>query len=179
MITENKALTHFNFATLQKVNNQIAITNKVILHIKTKSYFDYLIDGFECSVKGDLFGAILNYTKSIEIIPENDVAYLQRSGAKLGIRDYKGALEDINKALEINPKNAESYYRRGLIYDSIQDIARAIENFTLAIEIDPKHAMAYYLRGAGKLVLGLEEEGNSDTKKAEELGVNELISKYS
>lgn len=46
---------------------------------------------------------IADFTKFIEIDPNNAEAYNNRGIAKRNINDYEGALLDYNKAIEINP----------------------------------------------------------------------------
>ena len=56
--------------------------------------------------------AIEDYTKAIEIDPNNDLSYELRADAKSELRDYQGAINDYSKAIEINPKKVYLYNYR-------------------------------------------------------------------
>ena len=69
--------------------------------------------GREKEKKGDLDGALGDYTRAIEIDPRNDAAYGLRGTAKLRSRDLPGAARDLQKKLEIAPT---SYYALFLLF---------------------------------------------------------------
>jgi len=50
----------------------------------------------------DYYGAIADYTKSIELKPDAS-AYNNRGNSKINLKDYYGAIADYTKAIEINP----------------------------------------------------------------------------
>ena len=67
-------------------------------------------------------GAIKEYSKSIQLNKENEIAYSNRGAAKSNLGDYKGAIDDYGKALEINPNDSYSYFNRGISRSSIEDL---------------------------------------------------------
>jgi len=75
---------------------------------------DYYNSGLDKYDQQDYKGAILDYTKAIELNPKDSEAYYNRGTAKHKLQDYRGATQDYNKAIELNPKDSEAYYNRGL-----------------------------------------------------------------
>lgn len=63
---------------------------------------------------GNYRGAIRDYTKVIEISPNDAAAYNNRGISKVELRDYNGAIRDYTKAIEISPNDADAYINRGL-----------------------------------------------------------------
>ena len=57
----------------------------------------------------DYTGAIADFSKAIELDPENKYAYYSRGTAKYELEDYRGYIADYSKAIEITPKNASAY----------------------------------------------------------------------
>lgn len=115
--------------------------------------------------KADYDGAILNFTKAIEI----DEAGLRTAGLggiqaerlartyyKRAIlvgevrRRYDDAIADLNRAITLHPQLEEAYCERGLMYISTGDFYRAIADYTDAIEINPKSITAHLGRGRAR-----------------------------
>ena len=53
--------------------------------------------------KEDYQGAIDDYSKAIELDPQNLKAFSSRGDAKFNLEDYQGAIDDYSKAIELNP----------------------------------------------------------------------------
>ena len=62
----------------------------------------------------DYQGAIADYTKAIQIDPQDAFSYVNRGNAKKGLGDHQGAIADYSKAIEINPQDAFAYKNRGI-----------------------------------------------------------------
>ena len=85
----------------------------LILFISFASFGqDYFESGLEKYENGDTYGAIADYTKAIEINPNNAAAYNNRGFSKAKLNDYNGATADFTKAIEINPNHAKAYFNR-------------------------------------------------------------------
>ena len=50
---------------------------------------------------GDYQGAIDDYSKAIELDPENPEIYISRARPKILLKYYQGAIDDYSKALEL------------------------------------------------------------------------------
>ena len=106
------------------------------VHAGDNSYFFNL--AYDKAERGDHYGAISDYTKAIEIDPNDEKAYYNRGISKRKLEDYYGAISDYTKAIEINPQYATAYYNRGWSKGSLKDYYGAISDYTKAIEINPK-----------------------------------------
>jgi tetratricopeptide (TPR) repeat protein len=63
-----------------------------------------------------------------------------------------------------------SWVHRGNARVDIRDLSNAILDYNQAILIDPKLGEAYYARGFSKILIGQNQSGCTDLKKAKELG---------
>ena len=73
----------------------------------------YFSSGVEKHEKGDYQGAIADYTKALEINPQDADSYENRGAAKDELEDFQGAIADLNKALQIDPESVIAYFNRG------------------------------------------------------------------
>ena len=105
--------------------------------------------GSDKANKGDHYGAIADFTKAIEIDPQNDDAFYNRGTSKLELKDYYGAISDFTKAIEIKPAS-DAYYNRGNSKLELKDYYGAISDFTKTIELNPRDSEAYANRGLAK-----------------------------
>mgnify|MGYP003333369073 CR=1 FL=1 len=76
----------------------------------------------------DFKGSIDDFTKAIEIDPNDDSSYKCRGLSKKSLKDFKGALDDFNKAIEINSNLVENYLNRGIIKMSLKDFKGSFWN---------------------------------------------------
>ena len=63
---------------------------------------------------GDLEQAIADFSRAIELEPENATAYRGRGVAYNESGDPDQALADFERAIELQPDEATTYYSRGL-----------------------------------------------------------------
>ena len=75
----------------------------------------YLQKGLDKYVERNYIEAIRFYDKSIELNPNNSVAFHHRGLAKGLLNDFGGALFDLNRAIELDPNYAQAYSNRGSI----------------------------------------------------------------
>ena len=73
--------------------------------IAQSSAVDYFNRGVAEKAKGNLEGAIADYTRAIELDPKYAAAYFHRGIAKQAKDDLKGAIGDINGAIESNDQD--------------------------------------------------------------------------
>ena len=72
----------------------------------------YSNQGIEKYEAGNYQGAIDDWSKAIEINPQNAIAYNNRGSAKDDLGDHQGAITDYTKAIGIDPQNANAYINR-------------------------------------------------------------------
>lgn len=92
----------------------------------------------------DYGGAIQDYSKAIELNPNNVYHYYNNRGlTKSHLEDYRGAIQDYNKAIELSPNYAGAYYNRGIAKYNLVDINGACLDWSKAGELG--FAQAYNL----------------------------------
>ena len=120
--------------------------------------------------KGDLDGAIADYSQAVELDPNNAYAFNNRSITRLDQGDLEGAIADTNKAIELKPDFADAYSNRGVAKRVSADPEGALADYMKALELNPKHAIAYFARGCLRYDRQEFEDGLADFRKALELG---------
>jgi tetratricopeptide (TPR) repeat protein len=94
--------------------------------------------------KGDLDTAIADYTKAIELKPDDAEAYYNRGVAYGDKKLDDQAIADYTKAIELKPDDVDAVaYRGKKLYD------QAIADYTKAIELKPDDATAAASRTRG------------------------------
>jgi len=153
-----------------------AIEDAIALKVKKEAVM-HDFKGVVFDDKGMLDKGITEFTRAIEIDPEDAAAYENRGSAYIDKGQYDRAISDLNKAIELDPKFAEAYYNRGNAYDDKGQYDRTISDFTKAIEIEPQFTIAITKRGFVYMrKLGKKTMACKDWKRACELGSCEFYS---
>ena len=97
-----------------------------------EEYFDR---GYDKAESKDYYGAISDYTKAIELDPNEAVAYYNRGISKHNLKDYYGAISDYTKAIELDPNEANAYNNRSVSKESLGDLNGACEDAKKAISL--------------------------------------------
>ena len=108
----------------------ISSSQKVNANERYYFYFDRAAKKYD---KGDLSGAIADYTKAINIDSQDANAFYNRALAKHESEDYSGAIADYTSAIEINPNDHDFYFNRGLSYIDSGYNKKAIKKIKLSI----------------------------------------------
>jgi len=122
--------------------------------------------GVELYTKGNVLGAIDEFTKAIEIDPQFDRAYTNRGIMWMETGDYDKAIMDINRAIEINPQQFAAFNSRGNARRFKGEFDSAIADYTTAIGLNPKSAIPYNNRGAAYVNKGDLDAAIDDFGKA-------------
>ncbi|HNX41494.1 MAG: Tetratricopeptide repeat protein [Candidatus Aminicenantes bacterium ADurb.Bin508] len=125
---------------------------------QTKSPTDQeLIDnGFKKLGGGNLAGAVGDFTKAIQLNPQNSSAFLGRALARKLLNDLNGALQDCNDALKFwksPPPPWAVYQLRASIKMGSDDLSGALADYNDAIALNGERADLYYCRGNLKVLL--------------------------
>ena len=107
---------------------------------------DYYNRGKAKAKLEDYVGAIQDYSKAIELEPEDEKGYYGRGIAKANLEDYRGAVQDYNKAIKLAPERPELYFFRGLSKGGLEDHRGTIQDFNKAIKLDPENRSPYFYR---------------------------------
>ncbi|MDE0396639.1 MAG: tetratricopeptide repeat protein [Candidatus Poribacteria bacterium] len=132
-------------------------------------YYVYNSRGWAKREQGDHTGAMEDFTRAIELKPDNTYAYNNRGWTKREQGDYTGAMEDFTRAIKLKPDDAYGYNNRAGVKHELGDYKGAIEDYTQAIKLNPDDPNAYQLRGHSKQALGQQEAAEIDFQKAKEL----------
>ena len=121
-----------------------------------KSDMHYYVRGINNKGVKDYRRAILDFSKAIELNPENKEPFFERRMSKSKLNDYRGAILDFNKAIDLH----------------IEFINFCVEH---QIQVNVKFwsdilAEVYYNRGLSKMKLNLKDDACLDFSKSGELG---------
>ena len=99
----------------------------------TKTYSqssnDHFNRGFAKHQAKDYKTAISEYSKAIEVNPNDTNAYYNRAIAKHNVEDFKGAISDYSTAVSLAPTKANSYPGRGRTRHMQNDYKGAIDDY--------------------------------------------------
>jgi tetratricopeptide (TPR) repeat protein len=138
----------------------------------------YVNSGNAKQDKGDVNGAIADFTRAIELNPGFAVAYYDRGHAKQADGRFDDAITDDTKAIQLQPDLAVAYADRGIAKGAKGDLDGAIEDSTKAIELKPDIAVAYYNRARAKKAKGDLDGAIVDCTKAIEFMPQDADSYY-
>jgi tetratricopeptide (TPR) repeat protein len=128
-------------------------------------------------LKGDVEGAIADYTQIIELDPHNTQAYYRRGQSYNAIGDDAAALEDLDRAIHWARVHSIGQLKdfSGVVSDTIQtlktelskpkpsevtapsgaaSIETAIAHYSQILATNPTHAEAYFKRAQSRALLG-------------------------
>lgn len=101
----------------------------------------------------NLDAAIPDFTKVIQLRPNDPEAFLERAGARLGQKDYPAVIADCGEAIRRDPKLAYGYNLRGTAFRETGSLQKSVEDFNRAVELSPglenyfQRAVTYQLMG--------------------------------
>jgi len=119
--------------------------------------------------KGDVPGAIANFTQALVLNPNIPQAYLGLGIATSRQGNKQQAVYNYDRALQFNPNLAEAYFGRGQAYYELGNKQKAIGDYEQAIRVNPNYGLAYLERGAIRCMLGTKSQAVSDFQQAGEL----------
>jgi len=112
---------------------------------------EYCNRGVARQNKGDLDGALADYSRAIELNPHDATAYNDRGLVKVAKGDLDGALADYNRALELTPRNFEIHGNRAAARQKKGDLDGALTEYTVAIKLWYHYATGYRSRAKIKI----------------------------
>ena len=110
--------------------------------------------------------AINDYTKVIQLDPNNVTSYSNRGHAYTSLGQDQNAINDLTKAIQLDPTYASAYGNRGNVYHNLLgQYQLAIDDFTKAIQFEPS-ALRYANRGISYRALGQPALADADKTMA-------------
>ena len=146
--------------------------------LEAKQYFDrylakkqdanaFLYRGVSYDNLGSIQEAMLDYSKAIELDPDNAIAYNNRGSIKIvKFKMYDEGIKDISTALKIDSNQPACYDNIGLAYDYQGNYKEAERYYGIAISMDPTNSGYYFNRGAANINLRNFESALADLNQA-------------
>lgn len=119
--------------------------------------------------------ALADYTRAIELNPEDDWAYFTRGRAYMLCGQFNKAIADHTKAIELNPDFAGAYTGRGVAYMKKGDLDKALADNTRVIELEPEFSWGYRNRGSVYHMKGDPDKAIADYTKAIEVNPKDAL----
>ena len=113
--------------------------------------------------------AIKLYNESIELNPNDYLAYNGLGRAYSDLNQYERAVQYYGKSIELNPNDEASYCWRGFCYQKLELYEQAIQDYTKAIELYPNNEVYYKSRGKCYQQLGDRTKAQADFSKAKKI----------
>jgi tellurium resistance protein TerD len=146
--------------------NRAVISQKVAIAQKAANFSN---QGSLKVQKGDVPGAIANFTQALVLNPNIPQAYLGLGIATSRQGNKQQAIYNYDRALQFNPNLAEAYFGRAQAYYELGNKQKAIGDYEQAIRVNPNYGLAYLERGAIRCMLGTKSQAVSDLQQAGEL----------
>ncbi|MEG4204903.1 TerD family protein [Microcoleus sp. Pol7_A1] len=150
--------------------NRAAIGQRVAIAQKAATFSN---QGSLKVQKGDVPGAIANFTQALALNPNIPQAYLGLGIATSKQGNKQQAIYNYDRALQFNPNLAEAYFGRGQAYYELGNKQKAIGDYEQAIRVNPNYGLAYLERGAIRCMLGTKSPAVADFQQAGELFLKE------
>jgi Tfp pilus assembly protein PilF len=129
----------------------------------------YISRGLQYEASDKYDRAIADFTKAIELNPQDPMAYDHRGDAYYRVHDYTRAIADFTKVIEINPGYANVYFNLGISYKASGAVDLAIRYLSFAIDVNHRDADAYRMRAKIYQARGDLNRAVSDLDKAAEI----------
>jgi tetratricopeptide (TPR) repeat protein len=97
--------------------------------------------------KGDIDGALLDYSEVIRLKPRDAQAFNNRGNIREAKGDLDGALQDYTEAIRLKPNSVLAFNNRGAARHDRGDLDGALQDYTEAIRLKPNYEDAFYNRG--------------------------------
>ncbi len=174
--TANTNLTNIDSTITDITNADTTITEiKKIEYVDAQNAKDYYFLGNEKADLQDYKGAIIYFTKAIELDSNFAVAYKDRGIVESMLKDYDGSIADYSKAIELDSTITTAYAYRGSDKHILLDFTGALADYNKAVELDSTFAFVYFQRGAVKYMIHDEIGACTDWNIAKELGFKKAI----
>ena len=83
--------------------------------------------------------AIESYSRAIELNPESNIYYANRSQAWLNIPDFEGALKDAIKSIKLDQSYTKAHYRKAVANKGLGNYQVALKEFQILQNSNPNN----------------------------------------
>jgi len=150
------------------------------VNLQTEEEYDQTIKQIKNILK-DFEGAILDYTKAIQLDSSIAAAYYNRGYTQINKSDYTAGIKDMDTTLHWDSTYLKAYNVRGDAKAQTKDYSGAIKDYNKIVEMNPSDAVTYFNRAFCEIQIGQAEKACLDLTKAKKLGMTkatEVIQKY-
>ncbi len=120
-------------------------------------------------------GALADFTRAIEIDPNNAAPYLGRGIIRRRLRNFEGALQDHDRAVTLGPGTPELYMARGATRAVNGDLRGAVDDFTKASTLDPNPYRAYLWRAYAYVALKETDRAVADLNNVRQHATDPIL----
>ena len=128
--------------------------------------------------RGQLKDAISDFTRALELVPDNVDVLLLRANAHLAVFEPGAAKADAQRAVELDADNPRALLVRGLTFARQGDLDRAFADYSEAIRLEPRYADALANRGAILSMRGDSDNAIRDLDAALAVAPNHATAAY-
>lgn len=176
ILYSSRARVHSELQQYKQANTDFS--QAIVLHPNPGS--PYVSELFEARGRNflnwqRLDDAVGDFSKAIEINPQNILAYAGRGPIYLETKRYEQALSDFNTIIKLNPQASPAYDLRSQTYRRLQRFEEAISDASKYIELKPKQPIAYTKRGILYALINNTQQALKDFQQAVELDEKAII----
>jgi tetratricopeptide (TPR) repeat protein len=121
---------------------------------------------FVLEQKGDHDEAVAEFTKAVEVAPENAVVWNVRGSFYRNLHQHEKALADYSRAIKLKPDLAEAWWDRSNSYRDLNQYDNALADANMAVKLDPKNCNSWHSRGHAYEDLGQTDKALKDFSEA-------------
>ena len=137
------------------------------------------IDRAKLKTRTDGDWAIANYTRALNLEPNNADAYYGRATAQTNARNYLGATEDLDRTIQLEPNKVNAYLDRSKSKQQTYDYIGSLTDATKVIDLTTEPELksdAYYVRSVAQFNQGNYTEALNDLNQSTSLNYQEKAS---
>lgn len=113
--------------------------------------------------------AIANFTRALNLEPNNADAHYGRATAQIKAKNYLGAIEDLDRTIQLEPNKVNAYLDRSTSKQQTYDYIGSLTDATKAIDLTTEPELksdAYYVRSIAQFNQGNYAEALNDLKQS-------------
>ena len=128
-----------------EVNDQDGALNdyrKAAVFSDNEHYIAFACIGRILEGRGDITGALYNYTKAIEVAPKFSGGYFNRGNLLHTKGNFTEAVHNYDMAISLSNVDYLAYYNRALTYKALGNVEKFIEDINKTIDLNPGNVPA-------------------------------------
>jgi tetratricopeptide (TPR) repeat protein len=130
--------------------------------------------GMAALMANDHTGALLAYSKALELDPLNGTNLVNRGIAYARAGDLQKAMTDYDRAAKTMSGDHRVYYNRGIACYGLKQYSKALKDFNQAILLKPDHSRSFYNRALVYEALKNKKLAQLDYNKAIKLDPSDI-----